>query len=90
MNKIGCETISRITYEILWIFYLQELEALIKVNKLTHKLLSENLALDEFHSMFQEANHNVLAPYGKQQFHNDLKFIFSKKARKWTKSSPLI
>ena len=45
---------------------MQELEALIKVNKLTHKLLSENLALDEFHSMFQEANHNVLAPYGKQ------------------------
>ena len=63
-------------------FYLQELEALIKVNKLTHKLLSENLALDEFHSMFQEANHNVLAPYGKQQFHNDLKVIFSKKATK--------
>ena len=63
-------------------FYLQELEALIKVNKLTHKLLSENLALDEFHSMFQEANHNVLAPYGKQQFHIDLKFIFSKKATK--------
>ena len=46
-----------------------ELEALIKVNKLTHKLLSENLALDEFHSMFQEANHNVLAPYGRITLH---------------------
>ena len=57
------------TYIILWVFYLQELEALIKVNKLTHKLLSENLALDEFHSMFQEANHNVLAPYGRITLH---------------------
>jgi cytoplasmic FMR1 interacting protein len=36
----------------------------MKVNKLTHKLLSEHLALDDFNSMFQEANHNVLAPYG--------------------------
>ena len=49
--------------------YLKELEALIRVNKLTHKLLSEHLALDDFSSMFQEANHNVLAPYGRITLH---------------------
>ncbi len=43
-----------------------ELEALIRVNRLTHKLLSEHLALDDFDAMFAEANHNVLAPYGKK------------------------
>ncbi len=43
---------------------VKELEALLKVNKLTHKLLSEHLALDDFAAMFAEANHNVLAPYG--------------------------
>ena len=37
----------------------------MRVNKLTHKLLSENLALDDFSSMFEEANHNVVAPYGR-------------------------
>ena len=42
-----------------------ELEALLKVNKLTHKLLAENLALDDYEAMFAEANHNVLAPYGR-------------------------
>ena len=39
--------------------------SLVKVNKLTHKLLSEHLALDDFDAMFAEANHNVLAPYGR-------------------------
>ena len=29
-------------------FIFQELESLIRVNKLTHKLLSEHLALDDF------------------------------------------
>jgi hypothetical protein len=38
----------------------------LKVNRLTHKLLSEHLALDDFEAMFAEANHNVLAPYGEQ------------------------
>ena len=42
-----------------------ELEALLKVNKLTHKLLSENLALDDYNAMLEEANHNVVAPYGR-------------------------
>ena len=46
-----------------------ELDALIRVNKLTHKLLSKHLALDEFDDMFREANHNVLAPYGRVTLH---------------------
>ena len=41
----------------------------MKVNKLTHKLLSEHLALDDFDAMFAEANHNVLAPYGRITLH---------------------
>jgi hypothetical protein len=45
--------------------YFQELEALLRVNKLTHKLLSEHSALDDFDAMMEEANHNVVAPYGK-------------------------
>ena len=44
-----------------------ELEALLKTNKLTHKLLSEHLALDDYDAMLAEANHNVLAPYGNEQ-----------------------
>ena len=47
----------------------KELEALMRVNKLTHKLLAEHLALDDFNAMFQEANHNVLAPYGRITLH---------------------
>ena len=43
----------------------QELDALLRVNKLTHKLLSEHLALDDYDAMLEEANHNVVAPYGK-------------------------
>ena len=46
-----------------------ELDALIRVNKLTHKILSKHLALDEFDDMFHEANHNVLAPYGRVTLH---------------------
>ncbi|CAG0889224.1 unnamed protein product [Darwinula stevensoni] len=46
-----------------------ELEALMQCNKLCHKLLSKHLALDDFHAMLQEANHNVLAPYGRITLH---------------------
>lgn len=48
---------------------VMELEGLIKVNRLCHKLLSKWLALDDFDSMFREANHNVLAPYGRITLH---------------------
>lgn len=40
-----------------------------QVNRLCHKLLSKLLALDDFDSMFREANHNVLAPYGRITLH---------------------
>ncbi|XP_050079381.1 cytoplasmic FMR1-interacting protein [Anopheles maculipalpis] len=46
-----------------------ELEALLSVNKLCHKLLSKWLALDDFDAMLKEANHNVLAPYGRITLH---------------------
>ncbi|XP_026473678.1 cytoplasmic FMR1-interacting protein-like [Ctenocephalides felis] len=46
-----------------------ELEGLLNVNRLCHKLLSKWLALDEFDAMFREANHNVLAPYGRITLH---------------------
>ena len=46
-----------------------ELEGLVRVNRLTHKLLSKHLALDDFDDMFREANHNVLAPYGRVTLH---------------------
>lgn len=46
-----------------------ELEAILQVNHLCHKLLSANLALDDFDSMLKEANHNVLAPYGRITLH---------------------
>lgn len=48
---------------------LQELEGLIEVNKLTHKLLSQLLVLDDFDAQLREANHNVLAPYGRTTLH---------------------
>ncbi|XP_041358058.1 cytoplasmic FMR1-interacting protein-like isoform X2 [Gigantopelta aegis] len=46
-----------------------ELEGLIEVNKLTHKLLAEFLVLNDFDAMFREANHNVSAPYGRITLH---------------------
>lgn len=46
-----------------------ELNGLLQVNRLCHKLLSKWLALDQFDAMFREANHNVLAPYGRITLH---------------------
>ena len=46
-----------------------ELEGLIAVNKYTHKLLSEHVALDPFDNLFKEANRNVSAPYGRVTLH---------------------
>ena len=39
------------------------------MNRLTHKLLSRHLSLDDFTAMWREANHNVLAPYGRVTLH---------------------
>lgn len=49
--------------------HFKELDGLLQVNRLTHKLLSKWLALDEYDAMFREANHNVLAPYGRITLH---------------------
>lgn len=51
----------------LWIF--QELEWLLEINRLTHRLLSKHMTLDSFDAMFREANHNVSAPYGRITLH---------------------
>lgn len=48
---------------------MQELEALIECNRLTHKLLAKYLSLNDFDAMFREANHNVSAPYGRITLH---------------------
>lgn len=50
-------------------FWLQELEGLLDINRMTHKLLSKFLTLDSFNAMFREANHNVSAPYGRITLH---------------------
>ncbi|XP_055332237.1 cytoplasmic FMR1-interacting protein-like [Paramacrobiotus metropolitanus] len=46
-----------------------EMDALLEVNRLTHKFLSEFLALDDFDDMLREANHNISAPYGRITLH---------------------
>ncbi|KAI5738893.1 hypothetical protein M8J77_012386 [Diaphorina citri] len=46
-----------------------ELEGLLAVNRLCHKLLSKLLGLDDYDAMLHEANHNVLAPYGRITLH---------------------
>lgn len=46
-----------------------ELEGLLSVNRMTHKLLSKFVTLDDFDAMLREANHNVLAPYGRVCLH---------------------
>ncbi|XP_020652447.1 cytoplasmic FMR1-interacting protein 1 isoform X3 [Pogona vitticeps] len=46
-----------------------ELDGLVEINKMTHKLLSKYMTLDSFDAMFREANHNVSAPYGRITLH---------------------
>ncbi|GIX94913.1 cytoplasmic FMR1-interacting protein [Caerostris darwini] len=48
---------------------IAELEGLINVTKLAHKLLGKYITLDDFDAMLHEANHNVLAPYGRICLH---------------------
>uniref|UniRef100_A0A9L0J992 Cytoplasmic FMR1 interacting protein 1 n=1 Tax=Equus asinus TaxID=9793 RepID=A0A9L0J992_EQUAS len=48
---------------------LVELDGLLEINRMTHKLLSRYLTLDSFDAMFREANHNVSAPYGRITLH---------------------
>ncbi|MEJ1270752.1 hypothetical protein NN561_001580 [Cricetulus griseus] len=46
-----------------------ELDGLLEINRMTHKLMSKYLTLDSFDAMFREANHNVSAPYGRITLH---------------------
>ncbi|GAA6081215.1 cytoplasmic FMR1-interacting protein 1 homolog, partial [Tachysurus ichikawai] len=46
-----------------------ELEGLLEISRMTHKLLSKFLTLDSIDTMFREANHNVSAPYGRITLH---------------------
>ncbi|KAM7182228.1 cytoplasmic FMR1-interacting protein 1 isoform 3-T6 [Macrochelys suwanniensis] len=46
-----------------------ELDGLVEITKMTHKLLSRYMTLDSFDAMFREANHNVSAPYGRITLH---------------------
>lgn len=48
---------------------IQELEGLLETNRICHKMLTKYLALDNFEGMVKEANHNVLAPYGRITLH---------------------
>ncbi|CAL8393900.1 unnamed protein product [Boreogadus saida] len=48
---------------------IMELEGLLDINRMTHKLLSKFLTLDCMDAMFREANHNVSAPYGRITLH---------------------
>ncbi|XP_028655857.1 cytoplasmic FMR1-interacting protein 1 homolog isoform X1 [Erpetoichthys calabaricus] len=48
---------------------IMELDGLLEINRMTHKLLSKFLTLDSFDAMFREANHNVSAPYGRITLH---------------------
>ncbi|ELT90844.1 hypothetical protein CAPTEDRAFT_133280, partial [Capitella teleta] len=42
-----------------------ELDALLSCNRLTHQLLSQHLALDDFNTILQEANTSVTSPIGR-------------------------
>ncbi|KAJ8027992.1 Cytoplasmic FMR1-interacting protein 2 [Holothuria leucospilota] len=48
---------------------IAELESLLEVNRLTHSLLCKHLKLADFEAMMREANHNVMAPYGRITLH---------------------
>ncbi|XP_076048811.1 cytoplasmic FMR1-interacting protein Sra-1 isoform X2 [Oratosquilla oratoria] len=79
LNKLICQRINASMHKSLEIAIARfegsditavvELDSLVEVNKLTHKLLSKHLALDDFDAQLREANHNVLAPYGRITLH---------------------
>ncbi|ROT84477.1 putative cytoplasmic FMR1-interacting protein [Penaeus vannamei] len=79
LNKLICQRINSSMHKSLEVAIARfegaditsvvELEGLIEVNKLTHKLLSQLLVLDDFDAQLREANHNVLAPYGRTTLH---------------------
>uniref|UniRef100_A0A8C6XE21 Cytoplasmic FMR1 interacting protein 2 n=1 Tax=Naja naja TaxID=35670 RepID=A0A8C6XE21_NAJNA len=67
MYKSLDQAISRFESEDLT--SIVELEWLLEINRLTHRLLCNHMTLDSFDAMFREANHNVSAPYGRITLH---------------------
>lgn len=68
-SMVFCESISMILICAVRVCIFQELEWLLEINRLTHRLLSKHMTLDSFDAMFREANHNVSAPYGRITLH---------------------
>ena len=68
---ISGELYYTLTYKTLpgpspiYVISLQALEGLIDVNRLTHRLLSEYMDLDDFDAMLEEANNSVTVPCGR-------------------------
>ncbi|KAA0203936.1 hypothetical protein HAZT_HAZT009288 [Hyalella azteca] len=79
LNKLMCQRINVALltslqtaiarFEAADITSIVELEGLLEVNRLCHKLLRQHLALDDFDAQLREANHSVLAPYGRTTLH---------------------
>ncbi|KAF2356380.1 Protein of unknown function DUF1394 [Trinorchestia longiramus] len=79
LNKLMCQRINVALlnslqtaiarFEAADITSIIELEGLLEVNRLCHKLLRQHLALDDFDAQLREANHSVLAPYGRTTLH---------------------
>ncbi|VEL17036.1 unnamed protein product [Protopolystoma xenopodis] len=53
-----------------------ELEAMIEINRVCHKMLSEHLELDDFDALFQEANNLVTSSLGLVALHVFWEFVF--------------
>ncbi|XP_033631530.1 cytoplasmic FMR1-interacting protein 1-like isoform X1 [Asterias rubens] len=79
LNRLITQRISTAMYKSLEIAIIRfessdltgivELDCLLEVNRLTHSLLSKHMKLTNFGSMLREANHNVMAPYGRITLH---------------------
>lgn len=50
-------------------FFLQELDILLEINKLTHRLLSEYVHLDPWEAMLREVNQSVNSTHGRITLH---------------------
>lgn len=68
-HMVFCQSNNLILTRAVRICIFQELEWLLEINRLTHRLLSKHMTLDSFDAMFREANHNVSAPYGRITLH---------------------
>ena len=48
---------------------IMELDSLVRLNRLTHKLLAKHLVLEDFDALFKEADQNVTSSYGRITVH---------------------